>query len=160
MSQELITYIILGSHNRLKNLKTPALDKSEEYIFANFKNKNEIVSKIDYLVTNASGRIIVLLPPSCIPDQRSKKALKKISMIDISTWGWFDVRSKENDIFSHFKKISTNFRSIPRLDQGIFLIKDYIFLLVELVILVQNHLKKYLKGFIQELIRKILFPHL
>ena len=127
MSQELITYIILGSHNRLKNLKTPALDKSEEYIFANFKNKNEIVSKIDYLVTNASGRIIVLLPPSCIPDQRSKKALKKISMIDISTWGWFDVRSKENDIFSHFKKISTNIRSIPRLDQGIFFNKRLYF---------------------------------
>ena len=127
MSQELITYIILGSHNRLKNLKTPVLDESEEYIFANFKNKNEIVSKIDYLVTNASGRIIVLLPPSCIPDQRSKKALKKISMIDISTWGWFDVRSKENDIFSHFKKISTNIRSIPRLDQGIFFNKRLYF---------------------------------
>ena len=60
-------------------------------------------------------------------DKNINKALKKISMIDISTWGWFDVRSKENDIFSHFKKISTNIRSIPRLDQGIFFNKRLYF---------------------------------
>ena len=126
MSQELITYIILGSHNRLKNLKTPALDKSEEYIFANFKNKNEIVSKIDYLVTNANGRIIVLLPPSCIPDQRSKKALKKISMIDLSTWGWFKFNDQK-DILLNLKKISASIRNIPDLQQGIYFNKRLYF---------------------------------
>ena len=43
MSQELITYIVLGSSERLKNLKKPDLDNSEEYIFANFTDKDQIV---------------------------------------------------------------------------------------------------------------------
>ena len=41
MSQELITYIVLGSPERLKNLKKPDLDNSEEYIFANFTDKDQ-----------------------------------------------------------------------------------------------------------------------
>ena len=77
MSQELITYIVLGSSERLKNLKKPDLDNSEEYIFANFTDKDQIVLTIDDLVAKAKGRIIVLLPPSCMPDKRSKNALKK-----------------------------------------------------------------------------------
>ena len=95
MSQELITYIVLGSPERLKNLKKPDLDNSEEYIFANFTDKDQIVLTIDDLVAKAKGRIIVLLPPSCMPDKRSKNALKKISMIDISTWGWFEIKNKD-----------------------------------------------------------------
>ena len=98
MSQELITYIVLGSSERLKNLKKPDLDNSEVYIFANFTDKDQIVLTIDDLVAKAKGRIVVLLPPSCMPDKRSKNALKKISMIDISTWGWFEIKNKEKDI--------------------------------------------------------------
>jgi len=112
LSQELITYIVLGSSERLKNLKKPDLDNSEEYIFANFTDKDQIVLTIDDLVAKAKGRIVVLLPPSCMPDKRSKNALKKISMIDISTWGWFEIKNKEKDILKSLKKFSVSIRSI------------------------------------------------
>ncbi len=36
MSQGLVTYIVLGSEERLKTLKLPVSNKDEEYIFANF----------------------------------------------------------------------------------------------------------------------------
>ena len=127
MSQELITYIVLGSSERLKNLKKPDLDNSEEYIFANFTDKDQIVLNIDDLVAKAKGRIIVLLPPSCIPDKRSKNALKKISMIDISTWGWFEIKNKEKDILKSLRKFSVNIRSIPSIEQGIYFNKRLYF---------------------------------
>tara|TARA_B100000945_G_scaffold307629_1_gene296312 strand:- start:1645 stop:2157 length:513 start_codon:yes stop_codon:yes gene_type:complete len=127
LSQELITYIVLGSSNRLKNLKKPYLDNSEEYIFANFTDKDLTVATIDNLVAKAKGRIIVLLPPSCIPNKRSKNVLKKISMIDISTWGWFEINNKENDILKSFRKLSTKIRSIPSIEQGIYFNKRLYF---------------------------------
>tara|TARA_B100000965_G_C19383282_1_gene665581 strand:- start:22 stop:534 length:513 start_codon:yes stop_codon:yes gene_type:complete len=127
LSQELITYIVLGSLERLKNLKKPVLESSEEYLFANFENQKQIVPTIDNLVANANGRVVVFLPPSCIPDKKSKDALKKISMIDISTWGWFEIKNKENDILKSLKKLRTKIRSIPSIEQGIYFNKRLYF---------------------------------
>ena len=62
-----------------------------------------------------------------MPDKRSKNALKKISMIDISTWGWFEIKNKEKDILKSLKKFSVNIRSIPTIEQGIYFNKRLYF---------------------------------
>ena len=89
MSQGLVTYIVLGSEKRLKTLKCPVSNKDEEYIFANFSNNNSYEKKLDELVTNSSGSLIVFLPPSAFPNLKAKNALKKIAMLDLSDWGRF-----------------------------------------------------------------------
>ena len=90
MNQELITYIVLGSHERLKGLKAPTSSSKEEYIFANFSENETFEETIDTIVFNSKGNLIVFLPPSSFPCLKSKKVLKKISMIDRSSWGWFE----------------------------------------------------------------------
>ena len=85
MNQELITYIVLGSKQRLKNLKTPSSSKMEEFLLANFDKKSQIEKSLDNLVSNAKGNLIVLLPPSSLPNKKSKETLNKISMIDVSS---------------------------------------------------------------------------
>ena len=94
MNQELVTYIVLGSNHRLKNLKIPSSTKMEEFLFANFNKKSQIEKLIDNLVSNAKGNLIVLLPPSSLPNKRSKEILNKISMLDISAWGWFEFNKR------------------------------------------------------------------
>ena len=113
MNQELVTYIVLGSNQRLKNIKIPSSTKVEEYLLANFDDNNLIVKTIDSLVFNAKGNLVVLLPPSSLPNKKSKEILKKISMIDLSAWGWF--------------QLSSAMRSIPNLEQGIFFNKRLYF---------------------------------
>ena len=127
MNQELVTYIVLGSNQRLKNIKIPSPTKVEEYVPANFNDNNLIVKTIDSLVSNAKGNLVVLLPPSSIPNKRSKEILKKISMIDLSAWGWFQFNKNNNDIIQNLKKISSAMRSIPNLEQGIFFNKRLYF---------------------------------
>ena len=50
MSQGLVTYIVLGSEERLKTLKLPVSNKEEEYLFANFSNNISCEKKLDELV--------------------------------------------------------------------------------------------------------------
>ena len=128
MNQELITYIVLGSHKRLKGLKLPISNHCEEFLSSNFKNKNTSETELNDLITNSKGSLIVLLPPSSLPNKQSKEALKKMSKIDISTWGWFEFNKNFNsNIIQKFRKISAKVRSIPNLEQGIFFTKRLYF---------------------------------
>ena len=127
MNQELVTYIILGSEERLKKVKIPQSNESEEYVPANFINKKDTQKDLDKLVSSSKGNIIVLLPPSSIPNIKSKEMLKKMSMIDISSWGWFKFDDKKNDLLNNLKKISSSISSTPNLQQGIFFNKRLYF---------------------------------
>ena len=127
MNQELVTYIILGSEERLKKVKIPQSNETEEYVPANFINKKDAQKDLDKLVSSSKGNIIVLLPPSSIPNSKSKEMLKKMSMIDISSWGWFKFDDKKNDLLNNLKKISSSISSTPNLQQGIFFNKRLYF---------------------------------
>jgi hypothetical protein len=127
LNQELVTYIILGSAERLNKVKIPQSNKAEEFIPANFINKKDIQKDIDKLISSSKGNIIVLLPPSSIPNSKSKELLKKISMIDVSSWGWFKLNNKRNDFINNLKKISSSMSSTPDLEQGIFFSKRLYF---------------------------------
>ena len=87
---------------------------------------DEIEKKLDDLVTNSSGSLIVFLPPSTFPNLKAKNALKKIAMLDLSAWGWFRFKEKKN-FLQNIKKISTTLRNIPKLEQGIFFSKRLYF---------------------------------
>ncbi len=127
MNQELVTYIILGSEERLKKVKIPQSNETEEYVPANFINKKDTQKDLDKLVSSSKGNIIVLLPPSSIPNSKSKEMLKKMSMIDISSWGWFNFGDRKNDLLNNLKKISSSVSSTPNLQQGIFFNKRLYF---------------------------------
>ena len=126
MSQGLVTYIVLGSKERLKTLKLPVSNIEEEYLFANFSNNVSCEKKLDQLVTNSCGNLIVFLPPSAFPNLKAKNALKKIAMLDLSAWGWFRFKEKKN-FLQNIKKISTTLRNVPKLEQGIFFSKRLYF---------------------------------
>tara|TARA_B100001063_G_scaffold226449_1_gene236063 strand:- start:288 stop:800 length:513 start_codon:yes stop_codon:yes gene_type:complete len=127
LNQELVTYIVLGSYKRLKNLKLPSSNIFEEYLSANFSDESSLEKDLDELIANSKGNLIVLLPPSSFPNVKAKKALKKISMIDLSTWGWFKFNKNNNDVIQNLKKISASIRSIPDIEQGIFFTKRLYF---------------------------------
>tara|TARA_B100001094_G_scaffold316801_1_gene358448 strand:+ start:568 stop:1086 length:519 start_codon:yes stop_codon:yes gene_type:complete len=127
LSQELITYIVLGSLERLKGLKLPSPSNNEEYILANFSKNKSFVESIDSLVFSSKGDLVVFLPPSAFPNSKSKKILKKISMIDQSSWGWFQYDERKNDFIQNLKKISSAMRSIPNIEQGIYFSKRLYF---------------------------------
>ena len=127
MSQELVTYIVLGSKSRLKGIKLPTNGNFEEYISLNFDSKYKILEKLDQLITASQGELIVLLPPSSYPNNLAKEALKKISLIGLSSWGWFEYNSKRKNLVQNIKKVNTLIRSIPDLEQGIYFTKRLYF---------------------------------
>ena len=127
MSQELVTYIVLGSSKRLKGLKLPLSSKKEEYVLTNFSKKESFEETLDNIIFNSKGNLVVLLPPSATPNQKSKEILKKISMIDQSSWGWFKYNDKKNDFIQNLKKVTSSMRSIPNIEQGIYFTKRLYF---------------------------------
>jgi len=127
LSQELVTYIVLGSKTRLKETKLPVKNKYEEYLRLNFDSKENIVKTLDDLITLSKGKLIVLLPPSSFPNTQAKEALKKIALIGLSSWGWFEFSLKRKNFLQNVKKINTLIRSIPDLEQGIYFSKSLYF---------------------------------
>ena len=127
MSQGLVTYIVLGSSKRLKGLKLPLSSKKEEYVLTNFSKKESFEETLDNIIFNSKGNLVVLLPPSATPNQKSKEILKKISMIDQSSWGWFRYSDKKNDFIQNLKKVTSSMRSIPNIEQGIYFTKRLYF---------------------------------
>ena len=127
MSQELVTYIVLGSKSRLQGIKLPTNNKFEEYISLNFDSKHKILENLDQLITDSQGELIVLLPPSSYPNSLAKEALKKIALIGLSSWGWFEYNSKRKNLVQNIKKVNTLIRSIPDLEQGIYFTKRLYF---------------------------------
>ncbi|MDA8683378.1 hypothetical protein N9M19_01890 [Gammaproteobacteria bacterium] len=127
MNQELVTYIVLGSESRLKNIKLPSANKYEEYLLANFSSNASYQNQLDDLVTRSQGEVVVFLPPSSFPNIEAKEALKKIALIGLSSWGWFEYSLKRKNILQNIKKITTLVRSIPDIEQGIFFTKRLYF---------------------------------
>ena len=127
MNQELVTYIVLGSESRLKNIKLPLANKYEEYLLANFSSNASYQNQLDDLVTKSKGEVVVFLPPSSFPNIEAKEALKKIALIGLSSWGWFEYSLKRKNILQNIKKITTLVRSIPDIEQGIFFTKRLYF---------------------------------
>ena len=127
MNQELVTYIVLGSESRLKNIKLPLANKYEEYLLANFSSNASYQNQLDDLVTRSKGEVVVFLPPSSFPNLEAKEALKKIALIGLSSWGWFEYSLKRKNILQNIKKITTLVRSIPDIEQGIFFTKRLYF---------------------------------
>lgn len=127
MNQELVTYIVLGSESRLKNIKLPLANKYEEYLLANFSSNISYQNQLDDLVTRSKGEVVVFLPPSSFPNIEAKEALKKIALIGLSSWGWFEYSLKRKNILQNIKKITTLVRSIPDIEQGIFFTKRLYF---------------------------------
>jgi hypothetical protein len=104
LSQELVTFIVLGSKSRLKGIKLPDNNKFEEFIASNFDPDTSYKDQLDELITSSKGELIVLLPPSSFPNQEAKESLKKISLIGLSTWGWFEYSLTRKNIIQNLKK--------------------------------------------------------
>ena len=85
MSQELVTYIILGSKARLSKVKYFKTDAHEQCVHLNYDENIE--KTLDSVITKSHGSLIVLLPPSSIPSSDSRDTLKKISLVNVSAWG-------------------------------------------------------------------------
>ena len=127
MSQELVTFIVLGSKSRLNAVKLPANNKHEDYIFSNLDFQSSVEDQLNELITNSKGELIVFLPPSSFPNNEARDALKKIALIGLSSWGWFEYSLTRKNIIQNIKKVSTFVRSIPDLEQGIYFTKRLYF---------------------------------
>ena len=127
MSQELVTYIVLGSHSRLARLKKFKVENDEECIFLSFNDYASLVQTLDNVIADSSGAIIVLLPPSSIPKKKNRISLKKMAMINYPVWGWFDLPNSEDKVSSNLKKLNTFIRTTPSIEQGIYFTKDLYF---------------------------------
>mgnify|MGYP000016723655 FL=1 len=147
MSQELVTYIVLGSKTRLKNVKLPPANKYEEYILSNQTESLSSENDLDLLISSAKGEIIVLLPPSSFPNTDAKDALKKIALIGLSSWGWFEFSQARKNIIQNIKRVTTIVRSIPNLEQGIYFSKRLYFSVGGMGVFDSSHFSEISKRF-------------
>ena len=64
---------------------------------------------------------------SSIPNVESRATLKKISLVNVSAWGWFKYNSKRKNLTQNLGKITTFLSGVPALEQGLFFSKRLYF---------------------------------
>jgi hypothetical protein len=89
--------------------------------------ESEIEKTLDNLVAKAKGGLIVLLPPSSTPNQETRDILKKISLVNVSAWGWFKFNKNRKNILQSLGKITTLISGVPSLEQGLYFSKRLYF---------------------------------
>ena len=107
MSQELVSYIVLGSSKHLANKKEIKTDSYEEFLKLNFENIDSFIKDLDIKIAESNGEIIVLLPPSSIPNKQTRLKLKKLASMPFPSWGWFKFNKFRKNIGQDFKKMSS-----------------------------------------------------
>ena len=127
MSQELVSYIVLGSSKHLAEKKEIKTDSYEEFLKLNFENIDSFIKDLDIKIAESKGEIVVLLPPSSIPNKQTRLKLQKVASMPFPSWGWFKFNKFRKNFGQDFKKIITKLRSTPDFEQGIYFTKNLYF---------------------------------
>ena len=80
-----------------------------------------------FIYMERNGIHIINLYKTVAKIEEASEALKKIALIGLSSWGWFEFNQARKNIMQNIKRVSTIVRSIPNLEQGIYFSKRLYF---------------------------------
>ena len=115
-----VTYIIIGSKERLSRVKSYQIEKGAECLLCPFQSLEELPSLLDSKIAELDSLVISLIPAGAFPKKDARAQLEHFSGSEFHFWGWYHFGNKLKGAAQSIGKINTLLNKVPQLEQGIF----------------------------------------
>ncbi len=122
-----VTYIIIGSKERLSKVKKYQIEEGVECLLCPFSSLKELPSLLDSKIAELQSEVISLIPAGAFPKKLARKQLSHFSKSKYQFWGWYHFGNKFKGALQSIGKLNTFFNKVPQVEQGIFFTKSLYF---------------------------------
>ena len=118
-----VSYVIIGSKERLSRVKSYQIEKGAECLLCPFQSLQELPSILDSKIADLDSSVISLIPAGAFPKKVAREQLIHFSRSEYQFWGWYHFGNKFKGASQRIRKLNTFLNKVPQLEQGIFFSK-------------------------------------
>ena len=109
MSKELldVSYIIIGSKERLSKVKSYQIEEGVECLLCPFQSLQELPSLIDSKIADLDSSVISIIPAGAFPRKEAREQLVHFSRSEYQFWGWYHFGNKFKGAAQRIRKLNT-----------------------------------------------------
>jgi hypothetical protein len=122
-----VSYIVVGSEDRLSKIKSYQIEDGTECILCPFPSLVELPSILDSKIAALDSKVISLIPVGAFPRKIARSQLLYFARSDHQFWGWYHFGNKFKGALQSIGKINTLLNKVPQIEQGIFFSKSLYF---------------------------------
>ena len=122
-----VTYIIIGSRERLSKVKSYQIEEGVECLLCPFSSLDELPALLDSKIAELQSDVISIIPAGAFPKKLARKQLLNFSKSKYQFWGWYHFGNKFKGALQSIGKLNTFFNKVPQIEQGIFFTKSLYF---------------------------------
>ena len=122
-----VSYIIIGSKERLSRVKSYQIEEGVECLLCPFKSIEELPSLLDTKIAELDSQVISIIPAGAFPKKDARAQLVHFSRSEYQFWGWYHFGNKFKGAAQSIGKLNTFLNKVPQLEQGIFFSKSLYF---------------------------------
>ena len=122
-----VSYIVVGSEDRLSKIKSYQIEDGTECILCPFPSLVELSSILDSKIAALDSKVISLIPVGAFPRKIARSQLLYFARSDHQFWGWYHFGNKFKGALQSIGKINTLLNKVPQIEQGIFFSKSLYF---------------------------------
>ena len=122
-----VSYIVVGSEDRLSKIKSYQIEDGTECILCPFSSLVELPSILDSKIAALDSKVISLIPVGAFPRKIARSQLLYFARSDHQFWGWYHFGNKFKGALQSIGKINTLLNKVPQIEQGIFFSKSLYF---------------------------------
>ena len=122
-----VSYIIIGSKERLSRVKSYQIEEGVECLLCPFQSMGELPSLLDLKIAELDSQIISIIPAGAFPKKDARAQLVHFSRSEYQFWGWYRFGNKFKGVAQSIGKLNTFLNKVPQLEQGIFFSKSLYF---------------------------------
>ena len=122
-----VSYIIIGSKERLSRVKSYQIEEGVECLLCPFQSMVDLPSLLDLKIAELDSQVISIIPAGAFPKKDARAQLVHFSRSEYQFWGWYHFGNKFKGVAQSIGKLNTFLNKVPQLEQGIFFSKSLYF---------------------------------
>ena len=104
-----VTYIIIGSKERLSKVKSYQIEEGVECLLCPFSALDELPSLLDSKIAELESEVISIIPAGAFPKKLAREQLLHFSKSKYQFWGWYHFGNKFKGALQSIGKLNTFF---------------------------------------------------
>ena len=115
-----VTYIIIGSKERLSKVKSYQIEEGVECLLCPFSSIEELPSLLDSKIAELQSEVISIIPAGAFPKKLAREQLLHFSKSKYQFWGWYHFGNKFKGALQSIGKLNTFLIKCLKLNRNFF----------------------------------------